>query len=182
MSLISKIEGVLKHVRDAEAIRPSEATAALALLDEVAAALQLPAVSASNGAPLLALPPDVLVQVLVQLPPSTLATAARVCRSFGGGPRRRRAAQPLVEQALRLQPQPARVGETALACPPPPLFGAEPDARELLYAAVRGVCSGAARVLGAGRSHSVFVEASTGRLLTCACTRSRHASRACMLV
>ena len=85
--------------RDGE-IDDCEARVALALLEELSGALR-PLAAKSDGARILQLPNELLLQVLQLLPSPALAVTASVCRLFGGSSACYRP-KGLVEQTLRL--------------------------------------------------------------------------------
>ena len=173
ISLRDPLESLLAAVRAAPvtAIDPTEASLALGMIEELAAALQGPATLSRNGSALLELPPEMLVDVLAQLPPPAMAAAAQTCRG----------ARPLVEEALRMQEEQRvlkqhgamlarhcpRFSDTAMPFPPHPFRPrAKGSALEMLCEALRSSSAGASPIICAGRTHTAFID-SAGRLLTC---------------
>ena len=171
IKLREPLETLLAAIRASHvsAIDPLEASHALVMIEELAAALKGPA--SRNGSALLELPPEMLVAVLAQLPPPAMAAAAQTCRS----------ARRLVEEALQMQEE-ARILErhgamlarycprfedSAMPCPPHPFHPrATGTALERLCEELRCSFGGASPLICAGRTHSAFID-SAGRLLTC---------------
>ena len=168
IKLREPLETLLAAIRASHvsAIDPLEASHALVMIEELAAALKGPA--SRNGSALLELPPEMLVAVLAQLPPPAMAAAAQTCRS----------ARRLVEEALQMQEE-ARILErhgamlarycprfedSAMPCPPHPFHPrATGTALERLCEELRCSFGGASPLICAGRTHSAFID-SAGRL------------------
>ena len=190
VNLCKSLQGLLAAIKAApDDIDVTDVTAALALLEDLSAALRNAIASQNDGARILShLPPELIVQVLCKLPPASLAASALVCRCFGlhAKPRPPHHESSFVEQALRLQEsertplvplnntsicsgritKQQSLHEPALVWPPwPGASMSKLSAQELLCDAVRHQFSGASLVLGAGRAHSVFLNAD-GLVLT----------------